>query len=95
MTARAFGSSAHLPMKRETVYDQAATGNTSACPSAAATFINFGPHALGELPEDDRVELNIWGRNVIADRYPVDADYSEQVLIDDPVLGQRPLLIPE
>ena len=34
--ARAQGSSAHLLMKRETAYGQAATGTTSACPSTAA-----------------------------------------------------------
>jgi hypothetical protein len=34
--ARAYGSSAHLLMKRETTYGQAATGNYIACPSTAA-----------------------------------------------------------
>ena len=35
--ARAYGSSAHLLMKRETVYGQAATGNYIPYPSIAAT----------------------------------------------------------
>ena len=52
--ARAYGSSAHLLMKRETTYGQAATGNYIRMP--------FNRCNLG----------------------------SEQGLIDDPVLGQRP-----
>jgi hypothetical protein len=34
--ARAYGSSAHLLMKRETAYGQPATGDYGACPSTAA-----------------------------------------------------------
>jgi hypothetical protein len=37
--ARAYGSSAHLLMKRETVYGQAATGNYLACRSTAGSVI--------------------------------------------------------
>jgi hypothetical protein len=35
---RAYGSSVHLLMKRETTYGQAATATTSACPSTGATW---------------------------------------------------------
>ena len=35
--ARAYGSSAHLLMKRETAYGQTATGNYIRMPSTAAT----------------------------------------------------------
>ena len=40
--ARAYGSSAHLLMKRETTYGQAATGNYIRMPKVPAFFLHVG-----------------------------------------------------
>ena len=64
--ARAGGSSAHLPMKRETAYGQAATGNDLRMPSPAAISAASRGRQLrsrGRVGRRGPVELHARGRH--------------------------------